>query len=422
MSQAVPALSASPARAEEPARSSAHSGRSRTWRWLLGGISVLGIAIAVGVASRGAFHRSATPLRFQTAAIDRGELFARVTASGVVSALVTVSVGSQVSGRIASLHADFGSRVTKGQVVAKIEPSLFRAAVAQARANRVAASAALARAYAQVVNADRQYVRAKALQSEGLTSSAELDTREAELGVARADVDSAEATVLQAKAALEQAELNLHYTTIVSPIDGVVISRNVDVGQTVAATLQAPTLFTIAQDLTRMQVDTNLAEADVGRVQRGMSVTFRVDAYPSRVFEGTVRQVRDNAQTIQNVVTYDAVIDVDNSERLLKPGMTANVIVVYAHRQNVVRISNMALRFRPDRSTLSAMHGEAIRALENADERLVWMLRDGRAVPAIVRIGVSDGNNTEIVEGPVRASELAITEATADETNRGDTK
>ncbi|HVW24494.1 MAG TPA: efflux RND transporter periplasmic adaptor subunit [Polyangiaceae bacterium] len=417
-----PGPSASPARTEERRRPGARAKKRGTFRFLLGATVVLALLIAVGVATRGALKRRATPIHFQTAPIDRGDIFARVSASGVVSALVTVSVGSQVSGRIESLYADFGSQVRKDQIVARIEPSLFKAAVAQARANRVAASAALSKAYAQVVNADRQYVRAKALVSEGLATSADLDTREADLGVARADVDSAQAAVLQAKAAVEQAELNLRYTTIVSPIDGIVISRNVDVGQTVAATLQAPTLFTIAQDLTRMQVDTNVAEADVGRVQPGMNVSFRVDAYPNRVFEGTVRQVRDDAQTIQNVVTYDAVIDVDNSGRLLKPGMTANVTIVYSHRQNVLRMPNVALRFRPDHGVLSAMQGATARAPQNTDERLVWILRDGQAVPLVVRIGVSDGDYTEIVEGRVRVSELAVTEAAVDETNRGDAK
>jgi HlyD family secretion protein len=376
-------------------------------------------AVAAGVlVGRMAVTRRQAPLHFQTAAVDRGPIAAKITATGVVSALVTVSVGSQVSGRIEALYADYGSRVSKGEIVAKIEPSLFRAAVAQARANTAAAAAGRSRAGAQSINADRQYVRTKALHAENLASSVDLDASEAALGVARADVDSAEAALLQANAALAQAELNLRYTTIVSPIDGIVISRNVDVGQTVAATLQAPTLFTIAQDLKRMQVDTNVAEADVGRVHRDMGVTFRVDAYPTRVFQGRIRQVRDNAQTIQNVVTYDAVIDVDNSEGLLKPGMTANVTVVYSEEADVLRVPNAALRFRPDHNTLAAMQVTAP-ATVDPDQRLVWIANAGTAAPKIVRIGISDGTYTEVLEGALRAGDQAIEEIAGDTSKPG---
>jgi HlyD family secretion protein len=365
--------------------------------------------------------REATPIHYETAAIERGRIDAKVTATGTVSALVTVLVGSQVSGRIESLAADFGSPVKTGQVIATIDPALFRAAAAQARANRAAAVANVEKARAQQIEADRELARARALHGDGLASRAELDVAEANALVARAQVRAAEAQVDQAKAALDQAELNLRYSTIVSPIDGVVISRNVDVGQTVAAALQAPTLFTIAQDLGQMQVDTSVAEADVGKLRAGMDVTFTVDAYPGRPFAGRVRQVRDAAQTVQNVVTYDAVIDVDNGEHLLKPGMTASVTFVYAQRPDVIRVPNGALRFRPDAATASVMAGPPRKGAAAkpavdlaADERALWLLRDGRPVLVKLRVGITDGSATEVVAGDVRPSDVAITEAVAD--------
>ena len=250
------------------------------------------------VVWRVATTHGAAPVRYETSRVDQGPLAAKVTATGTLSALVTVTVGSQVSGRIDTLGADFESQVHKGQVIATIEPSLLHAAAAQARANYFAAIAAVNKTESNEKLAIEQVARAEALNKEGLLSRADLDTSRATRASAHADVDAAGSNVGQFKAALNQAELNLKYTVIVSPIDGVVISRNVDIGQTVAATFQAPTLFIIAQDLTRMQVDTNVAEADVGKVRAAMPVTFTVDAYPDRKFGGTVRQVRDNAQTI----------------------------------------------------------------------------------------------------------------------------
>ncbi|HVU00306.1 MAG TPA: efflux RND transporter periplasmic adaptor subunit [Polyangiaceae bacterium] len=382
--------------------------RRRQWlrvvRW---GALVAALAAAALVLWRAVNRPSKPAVRYETTPVARGLIVAKVTASGTLSALVTVSVGSQVSGRIESLSADFGSEVRKGQVVATIEPSLFKAAVAQARANNGAAVAALARAEAQAVNADRQYARARALQLEGIASRSELDTAEAALGVAKADVVSARWAVSQSQAALDQANLNLRYTRIASPIDGVVISRNVDVGQTVAATLQAPILFTIAQDPTRMQVDTSVPEADIGKIRKGTVVSFQVDAYPGRRFPGTVRQLRDNAQTIQNVVTYDVVIDVDNSERLLKPGMTANVEIVYAEKAEVLRVANAALRYRPAPGDGT---NDAKEASFAPDERPVWLLRAGAPVRVPIRPGITDGTWTEIVSGPVQAGDVAISE------------
>lgn len=378
-----------------------------------GALSLLSLGIVAG-AIRWQRAPAAAAFQFDTARVDRGPIQAKVTANGAVSALVTVNVGSQVSGRVQTLLVDFGSTVKQGQVVATIDPSLFRAASDQAAANHRAAVASVAKGEAQVVNAEKQFARTAALQKEGLSTSAELETAEANLAVARADLNVTRANVNQTAAARAQAELNLTYTTIVSPIDGVVISRNVDVGQTVAAALQAPTLFTIAQDLTRMQVDTNVAEGDVGKIQAGMEATFTVDAYPKRVFKGHLRQVRDNALTLQNVVTYDAVVDVDNSERLLKPGMTANVSFMYASRDATVRIPNAALRFRPDAPSVASLtHGRALPALTVPDDRIVWRVESGNAVPLVVQAGITDGTYSELSSGALKPGDALVVEMQA---------
>jgi HlyD family secretion protein len=371
----------------------------------------LGVLAAILVL-RWARRDQASPVGYQTAVVDRGPIAAKVTANGALSALVTVKVGSQVSGRIQSLGADFGSTVRAGQVIASIEPSLLRAAAAQANANHQAARAGLERASAQDYNAARQFERAGKLEREGVLSALERDNAEAAMRVARAELSVARANLQQAAALRHQAELNLRYATIVSPIDGVVISRDVDVGQTVAATLQAPTLFTIAQDLTRMQVDTNVAEADIGKIRERMPVEFTVDSYPERRFPGVVRQVRDNAQTVQNVVTYDAVVEVDNTERLLKPGMTASVTFVYAQKADALRLSNAAFRFHPDAATLAAMGGSSAVPPSNAGQRTVWVLQGERAVPRRVQVGITDGTNTEVVSSELSAGDRLVIDAT----------
>lgn len=377
---------------------------------------VVGVALGAGLLAFGVIrYRASTrvpAVHYETVAIDEGAVDATVTATGAVSPLISVQVGSQVSGRIARLYADFGSSVARGQTVATIEPSLFLAAAAQARANLAAAFASAEKARAQKLQADRQRVRNEALLGQGLVSQADSDVTESAASVAVTEIASARASVAQARAALDQAELSLKYTTIVSPIDGIVISRNVDVGQTVAAALQAPTLFTIAQDLTKMQVDANVAEADVGRIQPGMTVSFMVDAYPGQAFSGVVRQVRDNAQTIQNVVTYDVVIDVDNAARLLKPGMTANVTLSYAKRNRALRVPQAAVRFKPDREALKLMLGAEHPALPTPqrDQRTLWILRGTTPTPVVVQVGVTDGSNAEVTAGSVRPGDRAVVE------------
>jgi HlyD family secretion protein len=365
--------------------------------------------------------------RFDTSAADRGRITARVTATGTLSALVTVQVGSQVSGRIQLLNADYNTTVKKGELIAKIDPQLFKAALEQARANLIAAKGNTAKAKAQAEDLQHQAERAQQLAQRNLIAVADRDTAVANAAAARAQVEASQGAEAQANAQLIQAQVNLAYTDIVSPIDGVVISRSVDVGQTVAASLQAPTLFTIAEDLRRMQVDTNVAEADVGKLSPGMAATFTVDAYPGERFQGKVRQVRNAPQTVQNVVTYDAVIDVENPELKLKPGMTANVTFVYMDREDVLRVPNSALRYRPPPELLASKGGHrsrpgpepegagggphwggatqrtslrapGAREREASDRKTIWVLRNGQLEPVKIRTGVTDGTYTEVAE------------------------
>jgi HlyD family secretion protein len=406
-------------------------------------VALVVVVVAAIVAWRWSAGSKTPVLKFETTKVDQGRITAKVTATGTLSAIVTVQVGSQVSGTIKELHADFNSQVKKGQVIAKIDPQLFQAAVEQARANFTAAQGNLAKAKAQAVDAQRQYERNKTLAEEKLIATADLDTSQSNAEAAQAQVQAAGGSVAQTRAALHQTEVNLAYTSIVSPTDGVVISRNVDVGQTVAASLQAPTIFVIAEDLAKMQVDTSVAEADVGRLAAGMPSTFNVDAYPSQAFKGTIRQIRNAPQTVQNVVTYDAVVDVANPDLKLKPGMTANVTFIYADKDDVLRVPNAALRFNPpaglvaDASNPARGQGQGRGAQGGApgagapgagarpqgqgrppqarsqtpDRRAVWVLRDGKPVQVRVRIGISDGTLTEIAEGEIKAGDLVITDA-----------
>jgi HlyD family secretion protein len=367
--------------------------------------------------------------RFESAPVERRRVTSKVVATGTVSALVTVQVGSQVSGRIQEIAADFNSQVKKGQVIARIDPQLFQAALERARANATVARANLQRARVEAENTRRQAERARALREQKYIAQSELDTAEANAQSSQAQVASAEASLAQAQAAVNEAEVNLRYTTIVSPTDGIVISRSVDVGQTVAASLQAPTLFTIAEDLRKMQVNTSVAESDVGRLEPGMRATFTVDAWPGVSFEGTVRQIRNAATTVQNVVTYDAVIDVSNPDLKLKPGMTANVTFITGERDNVLAVPNTALRFRPpvpEGAQAQGAQGQRPQGQAGvggsgqgrgtgsgqalpADAKRVWVLREGRPAPVRIRTGLSDGTVTEVVEGELKEGDAVLT-------------
>jgi HlyD family secretion protein len=372
-----------------------------------------------------------------SADVQKGNVTQVVTATGSLSAVITVQVGSQVSGAIDKLFADFNSKVKKDQVVAQINQDKFKATVDQARANLLAAQANVTKAKASMEDAQRTLDRNKELKKRDLIAQSEFDTSQAAYDSAAAQYEVNKAQVNQAEAALNQSSVDFNNTVIRSPVDGIVVSRNVDVGQTVAASLQAPILFLIANDLSKMQVDTNVSEGDVGNVWVGQDVTFAVDAYPSRRFKGTVQQVRNAAIMVQNVVTYDAVVGVDNKELLLKPGMTANVEFLVSRKEDVLKIPNAALRFRPlserqppaqvaaagqaggpgaeagggaGRRGGSPNAGQGSRNREGGVNRqgTVYTIRDQKAIPVRVRLGISDGSYSEVVAGDLKAGDQII--------------
>ena len=386
----------------------------RVARALLWGAIVALILGAIALVYYRRAH-SAPVMHYETAGVDRGTIAAKVTATGNLSALLTVQVGSQVSGRVQELFVDYNSTVKKGETIAKLDPVLFQAALQQARANLLSTEGVLKKDQAQEINMQAIYNRTKLLQAALVMAQSDLDTAEANYEAAKAQIEADQSNLESARALLNQAQVNLDYTTIISPIDGTVISRNVDVGQTVAASFQAPTLFVIAQDLRRMQVDTNVGEADVGRLFAGMTATFTVDAFPNQQFTGRLRQIRNAAQTTQNVVTYDAVIDVENPKLLLRPGMTANTSFVAAQKDSVVRLRNAALRFEPDTQLLTRIGvKDPLQTVSSQDpnRKKVWVLRDGKPVPVAVSTGVSDGTWSELVEGDVQPGDILITDMT----------
>jgi HlyD family secretion protein len=321
---------------------------------VLVGVVVLGLAAGGGYAYL-KYRNRPLPPTISWATVTRGDIVDRVGATGTLQAVTTVQVGTQVSGTIQDLSADFNSLVKKGQVLARLDPSLFQTQIEQARANLLRAQADVERLRVGLDDAQTKLTRARELSGRQLLPRSELDAAEVATRAAVAQLRSAEAQVTQAQASLNQNQVNLDHTIITSPIDGLVISRNVDIGQTVAASMQAPTLFVLAADLTKMQVVANLDESDVGRIRPRQHATFRVDAYPTDEFSGTVVQVRLQPLVQQNVVTYATVIDVPNLDLRLKPGMTANVNVEIARRSNVLKIPNTALRFQPTNEMFAAL-------------------------------------------------------------------
>jgi HlyD family secretion protein len=409
----------------------------------IGWIVTLLLLVAIGFGAwRWHKSRQVVKVDYKTDVVKRKRIVGRVTASGTLSAKVTVQVGAQVSGRIMKINADFNSTVKKGDLIAQIDPQLYLAAIAQAQANFVSARANVAKSEAQQRDAELVLQRTRALAEQTLATAADLQTAETTAAVARATTDVSRASLLQATASLNQAKVNHSYTNIYSPIDGTVISRAVDVGQTVQASMQAPVLFTIAEDLHSMQVYTSVSESDVGRLESGMPASFTVDAFPNQKFKGKVGQIRNAAQTVQNVVTYNAVIDAENPNLKLRPGMTATVTITYAEREDVLTVSNSALRFHPPADLVSsaghpapfpsAASGE--RGAEGSGQRpagagrsgagrsgsgdgtgsttrAVWLLKAGKPATASVQTGLSDGTVTEIVSGDAHEGDLAITDA-----------
>jgi HlyD family secretion protein len=353
-------------------------------KWLL----ILLGAGAVGSAGYAYYAYNSKPPAptVNTAAVTRGDVVDTVGATGTLQAVTTVQVGTQVSGTIQSLYADFNSLVRKNQVLARLDPSLFETQIEQARANLIRAQADLDRLRVSLEDARTKLNRANELSGRQLIPQSDLETAQVNVRSIEAQIRSSEAQVTQARASLNQNEVNLQHTVIRAPIDGLIISRNVDVGQTVAASMQAPTLFVLAADLTKMQVVANLDESDVGRIRPGQHVSFRVDAYPAEDFDGSVSQVRLQPIVQQNVVTYATVIDVPNPELKLKPGMTANVNVEVRKRSNVLRLPNAALRFRPTNEIFAALGQMPPNPAEMRDAELrTWAGPDARGRNAINR-------------------------------------
>ena len=358
-------------------------------------IMVLGIAAFIALRDKG------KEPKFRTEKVVRGDIVQTVTATGTVNAVTTVLVGTQVSGTIKQIYVDFNSPVKKGQLIAQIDPSTFEAQVEQAKANLFAAKANVEKAGASLLDAKRTMDRNMELFSRNLIARSDLDTSETNYETAKAQVNAARAQVAQTEASLKYAETNLRYTRILSPVDGIVVSRNVYVGQTVAASFQTPTLFNIAQDLTKMQIDTNVDEADIGRIKVGQDVEFTVDAYPDITFKGRVSQVRIAPITVQNVVTYDVVIRVDNPEFKLKPGMTANVSIIISGKKDVLKIPNAALRFRLSNTVKpSEYKGTG-----------VWIIEKDKPKRIKVSTGISDGSYTELVSGEIKEGREVIVES-----------
>ena len=409
-------------------------------------------------------HGRKPPPGYSLAKVERGPLIATVSATGTLSAVTTVQVGSQVSGQIRELHADFNSPVKKGQLIARIDPDIFEARVRQAqaelesaratvlnqraqmeraradvdnaRAALAVAKAQTAKAQVMVVDAKRDLGRRTELHKKELIAQAERDAAQvahdsalaqldatlaqeqaqasminaatAQLKVAEAQIESALAQVKQREAALEQSRVDLDRTMIYAPVDGVVVSRSVDIGQTMAATLQAPTLFTIARDLSRMQVDTNVDEADIGRISVSQPTTFVVDSFPRRTFSGTVVQVRKGALVIHNVVTYNVVISAQNPDLKLLPGMTANVKIVVEQKALALKIPNAALRFRPAGVEADSAVGGS-QSPQGGVAGRVWVLgADGKPRPIAIQIGISDGTFVEVLSGDLKEGEEVI--------------
>ena len=317
----------------------------------------VGAVAVIGAGAYGYYRYTQKPVAptISTARITRGDIAETVGATGTLQAVTTVQVGTQVSGTIQELNADFNSLVRKGQVLARLDPSLIQSQIEQARANLIRAEADLERLRVALEDSRTKLARARELAEKKLIAQTELEAAEVTVRSSEAQLRSQQAGVTQSQASLKQNEVNLAHTVIESPIDGLVISRNVDVGQTVAASMSAPTLFVLAADLTKMQVLASLDESDVGRIRPGQLVRFRVDAFPTEEFTGNVTQVRLQPTTVQNVVTYQTVIDVPNPGLKLKPGMTANVNIEIARRDNVLRIPSTALRFRPTAEIFAAL-------------------------------------------------------------------
>ncbi len=368
------------------------------------------LIIAVGIGLFFVFKSNKNGPNYITEKTTRGDIKSIVSATGTVNAVTTVQVGTQVSGTIKQLFADFNSPVKKGQLLVQIDPSIFEAQVGQARANLMSAKAGLEKSQVTLRDTSTTYERNKTLFAKNFIAKSDLDTAQTNYLSAAAQIKIAEAQIQQAQAALDSSSINLKYSRILSPVNGIVISRNVDIGQTVAASFQTPTLFTIAQDLTKMQIDTSVDEADIGKINVGQNVSFTVDAYPELTFHGKVFVVRNAPITISNVVTYDAVIAVDNTSLKLKPGMTANVAIETATASGAIRVPNAALRFKPATTGKAGINKPEQKGTKTAKGPSVWILENKKPKYTQITTGISDGNYTEVTSGNISEGQQIIIE------------
>jgi HlyD family secretion protein len=373
--------------------------RKTLWMLAIAAVVVIGGWYYLAPASSGT--------RIVTARVTEGPIVRSVTATGTVNPVITVQLGTYVSGPIIAIYKDYNAPVTKGQLIAKIDPSTYQVTVDIARATLANSIAQLGKDEADLAYKKVTEERDSELYKVDAVSKDTLDSAYSAWQMDVAQVKLDKANIQQQTANVHAAEVNLNYTNIVSPVDGTVVSRNVDVGQTVAASFQTPTLFLIAKDLTKMQVDSNVSESDIGYVKEGQKATFRVDAFPDRDFQGVVAQVRQAPITVQNVVTYDVVVAVENPELLLKPGMTANVNVVTASKPSVVRVPIDALRFAPpgqppaDSAALDGAPGRQTR---------VWVLEGRKVTPVTITTGLSDGTWVEVADGDIQAGDRVVTD------------
>lgn len=346
------------------------------------------------------FHEEPVTYGLTTSPIARGDILSTVTATGELNAISVVEIGTQVSGRVQEIYVDFNSQVKAGQLIALIDPSVSQLTLRESEASLAVNQAAVNSAQASLADAERKLARNRELFARKLIARSEVDTSETDAAMKRASLQEARSRVVQAKAAVERARTNLNYTRITSPVNGVVIDKKVEAGQTVAASYQTPMLFKVAEDLTRMKIETKVDEADIGAVKEGQDVTFRVDAFPDEVFSGKVVQVRIAPNTSDNVVTYTVIIHVDNPELKLKPGMTANVSIETAKAANVLRIPVAALRFTPPEGLLETISfdREILTQKKTLDTGILWPERDGIMMrPVQVEIGVTDSRYVELV-------------------------
>jgi len=377
---------------------------------------LLALIVAGGITA-GAFYsrHGDAPPELTTASLTRGSIVSEVTATGTLQPVTNVEVGAEITGIVESLNADFNSMVHKGQVLARLDPSTLQSTLQQARANLVSAQADAARLRVAKSAADMALTRARELSARELLPAQDLQSAETAAKTAASDVDAAAAKVTQAEAAVRMAQVNLDKTVITSPIDGVVTARNVDVGQTVSASFSAPTIFVIAADLTRMQLNANIDESDVGQVHAGQPVSFHVDAYPDREFRGTVREIRLDPATVSNVVTYSGIIDAPNPTLELKPGMTATLNIEVARHDNVLRAPAAALRFRPDADVL-AHYAESPSTPVPPAGKAMWVMNANTIAPVTVAAGISDGAYTEVSGSSIGDGTVVVTRATAPNT------